>query len=142
MTTGTSLRLQDFEGRWSLSRVITDRRAGTTARFDGSATFTPVAGALSYFETGTLRIDGQPPIHAERRYLWRQDGDRIVIAFEDGREFHDFTATSPDASHWCDPDTYTVRYDFADWPIWTSTWQVSGPRKDYDMSTRYHRAAD
>ena len=79
-------------------------------------------------------------MQAERRDLWRQDGSRIVVDFADGRPFHDFRPDSPEASHRCDPDSYAVRYDFRAWPIWCSTWRVTGPRKDYDMVSTYTRS--
>ena len=48
------------------------------------------------------------------------------------------------ASHWCSPDTYEVRYTFsfkgADVEKWKIEYEVKGPRKDYSMETWYTRA--
>ena len=80
-------------------------------------------------------------MQAERRYLWREAGARVEVFFEDGRPFHSFDPDEPRpaADHWCDPDSYSVHYDFSTWPAWTSEWQVSGPRKDYTMHSAYRR---
>lgn len=132
-------RLADFEGHWRVARDIVDHRAGSTGRFVGTAEFTPLAAGLGYREIGQLHLPGQPPFHAERRYIWRQDDTGIHITFEDGRAFHSITPDAPNATHWCDPDTYDVTYRFDTWPDWTNTWDVSGPRKAYKMITRYSR---
>ena len=39
--------------------------------------------------------------------------------------------------HWCDPDSYAVRYDFSRWPEWSARWRVEGPHKAYIMYSRY-----
>lgn len=135
------LRLQDFRGDWSLLRDIADHRSGTAGRFEGTARFTPAGAGLDYVETGLLTMAGQPPMQAERRYVWRSEDGRFVVAFADGRPFHDFTPSRPEASHWCDPDSYRVTYDFSAWPLWTGTWRVSGPRKDYEMISSYRPVA-
>ena len=78
-------------------------------------------------------------MQAERRYLWHTEGAEIVVRFADERPFHRFSPAAPAASHWCAPDTYRVRYDFAHWPLWQAQWDVTGPRKDYLMISRYER---
>lgn len=134
--------LAQFEGVWAIDRHILDHRAGAEGRLTGTATFTPDGEGLTVHETGELRYAGQPPIRAERRYLWRERAGRVEVLFDDGRPFHAFpldTAT-PEARHACDPDAYAVRYDFGAFPDWTARWRVTGPRKDYTMTTRYRRA--
>lgn len=132
----------DFLGDWALSRRIEDARAGAGGRFEGAAVFTEAGpGLLRYEERGGLRMGTGPVLTAERRYLWRFEGARVAVLFEDGRAFHGFDpAGRPEASHWCDPDAYAVRYDFADWPRWRAVWRVTGPRKDYVMDSAYARA--
>ena len=126
-----------FQGRWIVSRVITDHRAGQTGHFEGEARITPSSGPHEYFETGTLEM-GTARLQATRRYLWSPDPDGIAIAFDDGRPFHIIT-DSAKAEHFCDPDQYDVSYDFTNWPDWSSVWSVSGPRKSYVMTTHYRR---
>lgn len=134
--------LKDFAGRWWIDRWIEDRRAGQVGRFTGQAHLTPDDLGLVYVETGQLTLGDAPPMAAERRYLWRPD-DRggVVVLFADGRDFHRFDPATPQpaAHHLCTPDDYRVAYDFADWPAWSAVWEVSGPRKDYRMESRYRR---
>ena len=125
--------LSEFEGRWSVSRVIDDRRAGQTGRFAGTAVFAPVPGGLAYAERGLLELGGAS-FEAERRYAWRAEGGGIAVYFDDGRFFHRIGLR---AAHWCDPDDYRAAYDFAHWPRWRAVWTVSGPRKNYTMTSDY-----
>jgi hypothetical protein len=139
VTTTHRVTLKDFTGRWQVAREITDHRSRAPAQFTGIAEFTPDDAGLAYLETGQLSLPGQPPFHAERRYHWREGADGFDVHFDDGRFFHSVDPDSPTAQHWCDPDTYDVTYDFHAWPIWSSRWTVTGPRKAYDMITTYTR---
>ena len=105
----------------------------------GVAVLSRDGDGLMYRETGDLQLGEMSPIRAERSYLWRPGGvGRVTVAFADGRPFHDIALIPrPEAEHFCDPDQYSVRYDFGDWPRWTAVWRVKGPRKDYRMTTRY-----
>ena len=131
----TERRLADFEGRWDVSRSITPSH-GAPAQFEGQATWHPAADGLAYAETGTLRLPGAAPMKAERRYHWAAD---LSVFFEDGRFFHKVPGAGGRTTHFCDPDTYVVDYDFSDWPGMTVRWTVKGPRKSYVMETRYTR---
>ena len=129
--------LAAFEGHWQIDRMIEDRRAGQTGRFTGTGLFRPDAGGLIYEERGRLTL-GAARFEAERRYFWRVGDGGIDVCFEDGRFFH---RIGPKAVHWCDPDDYHVTYDFGDWPRWQAAWQVTGPRKDYVMTSIYRPAS-
>lgn len=134
------MTLAEFEGEWRIARMIRDRLAKRTGRFDGSAVLHADGDGLAYSERGLLRFPGNPPLEAVRCCLWRQAGKRISVLFQDGRPFHDFTPKGVStAEHSCPPDSYAVLYDFSRWPQWSSEWTVSGPRKDYSMVTRYVR---
>ncbi len=138
-----ALVLGDFEGVWRVERRIEDAR-GPGGRFEGRAVFAPDGtGGLAYDEEGALVLEGQGPVAATRRYLWRPDGaGRVEVLFADGRAFHGFSlADGAKAEHWCDPDHYRVAYDFAAWPEWRAEWRVSGPRKAYRLWSRYRREA-
>ena len=91
-----------------------------------------------YAHRGTCRVAvaGQPKMAAERRYFWAQD---LSVYFEDGRFFHRVPAEGGTAHHWCDPDRYTLVYDFSGWPRFTVDWRVTGPRKNYSAHTSYCR---
>ena len=129
----------DFAGNWDIHRRILDRMAGEEGNLVGSVSIRGEDAAFVYFENGILRLGTRPPLHATRQYLWTGDGTGIDVAFHDGREFHriDLEAPEVEARHDCAPDIYVVRYEFARWPQWTSVWTVTGPRKNYVMTTDY-----
>ncbi len=128
--------LNDFEGAWTLRRFIT-HASGAEAEFRGTATWTPDdQGRLRCSEDGLLKVGQGAPVTARQTYLWE---DGLRVHFSDGRFFHTVPASGGDASHWCDPDQYDGAYDFSDWPKWTVTWRVLGPRKDYTMRSAYSR---
>lgn len=127
--------MQDFVGTWELTRRI-KHSDGTLVQFDGQAIWAADDDGLCQEESGTLRIGTGAPIVAKRRYLWRPE---LSVHFEDGRFFHDVPPMGGKAAHWCAPDQYDVNYDFAAWPVFQVTWQVSGPRKSYRMDSTYRR---
>lgn len=130
--------LAEFIGIYGVTRVIEDARAGAQSRFDGQAVIERDADGAVYVETGALRVNGQR-FEAERRYLWRAQPARIFVSFADGTAFHDFDpALGGQASaHLCGDDMYRGGYNFGDWPRWSLTWDVTGPRKDYRSVTQY-----
>ena len=133
-------RLMDFEGTWAIDRVIEDRLGGS-GRFVGQARFAPDGAGLRYHEDGVLTLGTGASMRAERSYVWRQDGPRSVVTFDDHRPFHSFDPMGSGAGdrHHCDPDIYDVIYDFDAWPKWSSVWTVIGPRKDYVMRSDFLR---
>ncbi|MBP7241379.1 DUF6314 family protein [Amaricoccus sp.] len=137
------MHLSAFEGAWELARDIADARSGQRGRFVGRARFIPTPEGLRYREEGELTLGDGPGITATRDYLWRAGADgAIEVLFADGRLFHSFHPAdpAPTAEHECPPDLYRARYDFAAWPCWQVEWRVSGPRKDYDMVSRFRPA--
>lgn len=128
--------LGDFEGTWRIERTIEHANAAA-AQFDGQAKWHVTDGGADYVETGVLTIKDSAPMQAERRYRWAPD---LSVFFDDGRFFHKVPAAGGQAVHWCDPDTYTVEYDFAPWPHFRVTWDVRGPRKSYRMVSLYRPA--
>lgn len=134
-------RLSDFEGQWHLTRVIHDNRAGQVVKADGSAVLRGDPTGLIYDETIILRIPGQPEMAGTRRYLWRAAEDRVTIHFDDERYFHTLKLGQgrSEDHHDCSPDSYYAIYDLTGWPSWTVRWTVSGPRKSYEMETKYTR---
>ncbi len=131
--------ISDFQGVWRLTRLIRDERAGQVVHADGQVELCQDARGLIYDETVTLHIPGQPAMTGTRRYLWRDAGDQIAVHFDDGRYFHALRLgqTRAEDHHDCPPDSYDARYDFSGWPRWTVRWIVSGPRKSYEMETKY-----
>jgi len=141
MSISIRITLAGFEGRWVLRRHIDDRLGGQLGRFEGHADFCETHGGMSYREEGWLTLGSSTPLFASRDYRWREEGGRIAVDYADGRPFHDFVPAEGAAFHACDPDSYCVTYDFSGWPdAWQSDWAVTGPRKDYVMTTHYLRA--
>ena len=141
MSAAAPTRVRDFRGTWQIRRTVLDRRLAAEGSFEGLAWFTAEESWTLYEERGQLSFPGQPSMTATRRYRWTNgDEGEIVVKFEDGRPFHSFQLSgTAAATHLCDPDTYTVSYDFRRWPVWSATWEVSGPRKDYRMISHYAR---
>ncbi len=133
------LRLHDFARDWRIERRIDDRLSGRPGRFDGEARLVPAAEGFLYREKGTLTFADGLPLVAHRDYLWRQVGEEIEVRFPDRRPFHRFVpeGRAPGTDHTCGRDFYRVTYDFSAWPLWTATWSVSGPVKDYVLRSSY-----
>lgn len=112
-----------------------------TGRVAGTLSFSPGEGGLVADETGRMRLGDGPEWQTGRRTIWRQDGERLAVSFGDGRPFHVCDPANPRAEHVCTPDLYRVTYDFSTFPDWRCVWRVSGPRKDYVMTTDHRRDA-
>lgn len=134
----TPRSIQDFEGRWHLSRRITSVHQ-PAATFQGQAAWQRAEGGCWYTETGQMQIGSSAPMQAERRYFWRSD---LSVWFEDGKFFHDVPPLGGAVRHWCDPDEYLGHYVFSAWPAFEVSWQVTGPRKAYAMISRYTRSPE
>jgi hypothetical protein len=131
--------LQALEGRWRLSRVIRNAD-GSEAQLSGVTVFRRDGEGLVQEEEGWLTLPGgAAPLRAARRYRWAEAENGLEVRFEDGRPFHavPLGIARPEAEHDCAPDVYRVAYDFADWPHWRAVWSVTGPRKDYVMTSDY-----
>ena len=131
----------DLLGRWELDREIDDRAAAERHRVDGVLTLELVApGRVRWSETGRWRHPtGDVDV---RRDLWlvHEPADGWWVRFDDERDFHPWSPGEP-VVHPCAPDTYRgVVTGTAD--SWTVVWEVTGPRKDYTMTTRLTRPAD
>jgi hypothetical protein len=136
------LGLHDFQGNWLVSRRIDDRHSGRPGRFEGTASLIPAGEGLRYREEGTLTLGYGPAFPATRDYRWLPDGEGIEVRFADGRPFHRFRAegAASGTDHPCGADLYRVTYDFSAWPDWRAEWTVTGPAKDYVMTSLYRRA--
>ena len=138
MTAGM-ITLADLAGKWRLTRVIIDHLAGREGRFVGQCQWLPEADGLRQEEAGILHFADAPPMQAHRSYLWRVEGAGLAVFFDDGRPFHRLGPGLLSDRHYCDPDIYDVRYDFSQWPLWTQSWQVQGPRKDMSILSQFQR---
>lgn len=131
-------------GSWSFSRVIENQ-----ATMQGIATFTPLgAGRLAYCEQGNLKLANGTEVQAEREYVFgNSDGGFKVYFKEDPpRLFHEIALFASDrgelsgrAGHLCGHDDYQSAYTFLPDGTFVVRHMVSGPRKDYTMTTTYMR---
>ncbi len=130
-----------LEGVWRINRVIA-HDDGLRDSFVGQAVFTRSGPRIIHDEDGWLTTGekGQR-LRATRRYVWTNENGRIDVAFGDMRPFHSIPVgvSKPETTYLCPPDRYQVAYDFEDFPSWTMTWRVDGPRKGYEMVSNFSR---
>ncbi|MBL0885781.1 DUF6314 family protein [Myceligenerans indicum] len=138
-------------GTWDFRREVHDRLTGTDYAATGEATFTAEgAGRVRWAENGTLRwADRSTPVTRTLFLTPRRPGAAPPgsataapgwwVTFEDGRDFHPWTARP--VEHVCGRDLYRGSVEPAS-PTgaphaWTVRWHVTGPAKDYTMVSRY-----
>ncbi len=133
----------DLLGHWRLERTIEDRRGAATLGVSGTVLLeTTDGGAVRWHEVGVLRRPGAAPAEVSRRLLVvppAPESDEVWwVRFADGRPFHPWLPGT-DVEHPCAPDLYRGRVDL-DLPSgWRVRWTVTGPAKDYTMSTTCSR---
>ncbi len=126
--------LEDFCQQWTINRRISvsNKLYGI---FAGSVTFSHrYDETRQYFESGTLHLFNAARLAASRIYIWDHN---LRVSFVDGRFFHQIFADGREIQYECGLDRYRGRYNFDAWPIWEVTWTVSGPQKNYQLSTVY-----
>ncbi len=120
-------------GSWHLARLVEDRLAGAESRVEGRLELGTVApGCLRWQETGRWhQASGEVDV---RRGLWIvEESGAWWVRFEDGRDFHPWVP-GDEVVHPCGADTY--RGMVSGTPSrWSVRWEVSGPGKDYTMTT-------
>jgi hypothetical protein len=150
LATGT---LGYLAGDWDVVREIADHRSGNAGSFRGRASFRPrpeTAAAepdgldgrvLELTEHGELRF-GAHRGSAGRSLLYYGCSDGSTdVRFADGREFYrlDLRTGSCRALHPCRADRYAVTVTWLSADSFTEVWQVTGPDKDYDLTSVYTR---
>ena len=126
-----------FRGQWQMVRIIENVTEGVIGEVWGQAEFSDDPEGLRCRETGVLRFGGQDWATG-RSSLWRFDGERIEVAYADGRPFHDFLTRHPIALRIEGAARYEIVYDFEP-GTWISRWQLLEPGAEYLMTTRYRR---
>ncbi len=134
-------------GAWAFTRVIDDHLADDEKHVAGEAELVAVEdGRIRWSESGILRAGNQRLPVMRTNYL-EPRGDDWFVTFEDGRDFHPW---SPGASvvHHCGDDLYSGRIAVGDAgresraesvDSITVRWRVTGPQKDYTMTTVLRR---
>lgn len=134
-------------GDWDVVREIADHLGGQPGEFRGRASFRPGSATasgrvLDFAEQGELRFGGyQGPATRSLQYEGLADGSADV-RFADGRAFFrlDLRCGRCRAEHLCRADRYAVTVTWLSPDCFTEIWRVTGPDKDYDMTTVYTRA--
>jgi len=128
-------------GRWDFTRTIDDRLAGAQSTVVGHTDLVAESDEhVRWHEEGILYSDGRELEVFRNLHVVLRDGAWIVT-FEDGRFFHPW-APGEQVEHPCGADVYVGRITAveSDAPAstvvrWTVQWKVSGPHKDYTMTT-------
>lgn len=130
-----------FSGAWAFLRRVEDKRQRLEGSQLGEARFMPDGDGLRYRESGQLAL-GDHRGTGHRSYLYRFPGNgQVEILFESGDFFLalDLSDGSGTAEHLCERDRYRARFIVEDSYRWRNDWIVSGPRKDYVLTTWYLR---
>lgn len=138
-------------GRWGLARSIDDRITGQASTVTGYTELTvETADRVRWDEAGTLTMGGREyPV--SRTLVIARHSDVWMVTFADGRPFHPWTP-GEHVVHPCGADLYVGSIDAlpesesesgAGVPArWMVEWTVTGPRKDYTMTTLLTRRVD
>lgn len=131
-------------GRWRIVRRIGDARLGIVGRLTGYASFTPAPDGLIHDETGDLRFgDYRGPV-TRRYHLAIKQPSAAEMRHADGRLFHalDLASGHAEILHQCGSDQYRGRYRVLSDNRFAVTWHVTGPRKNYRLSTIHARLGE
>ena len=144
---GTSCGITDLpgflQGTWRLARIIEDRRTQTSGFLRGRAVFTPHRRGLRCREQGRMRLGPhEGPTHRTHFYEFPRK-DLASVLFDDGRPFHDLDLTGGrwHCTHLCGADRYRGEFLVLGADVLAVRWEVTGPRKDYALVSRYRRDA-
>ncbi|OSJ32528.1 hypothetical protein BSZ19_18410 [Bradyrhizobium japonicum] len=131
-------------GNWSIDRVIEGQ--GTLR---GLATFSRLdEDSLAYREQGNLRLPNDTELQTEREYIFKKRDGGFDVFFKENppRLFHAIVLSphvgggvTGDGRHLCNFDYYRSSYSFLPDGSIVIRHVVSGPRKDYKMTTAYSR---
>lgn len=143
----------DFlEGEWCVERRFEGSYGGA---FTGKANFAPEADELQtyrYTEQGELTDSEGQTFDAKQSYLYRLAEGKLQVLKREASDWmvmHDLEFVVEDDGgkatashvHLCGQDHYagTYRIDLAA-EAWEVTYTVSGPKKDYRISSEYERS--
>jgi hypothetical protein len=131
-------------GRWQITRDLVDRARGANGTFSGIATvIAQDATTLRYVEDGKVSFDGYvgDAVRAYRYDLF--DGERAMVRFADGRDFHplDLRTGVFRARHDCGDDVYLGRIRARSADQLETRWRVTGPGRDLLLVTQLQRLA-
>lgn len=121
-------------GAWTFTRVIDDHLAGDEKRVVGRCEIAEAdRGRIRWSEEGTLYSSGMELPVSRTSYI-EPRGDGWFVTFEDGRDFHPWSPGEA-VVHPCGADLYAGQIDVPGPDGFTVRWRVTGPSKDYTMTT-------
>ena len=147
MNIGTMV-LDTLRGEWALRRNVDP----TGEQLIGDADFASTGeSALTYRESGILRLRDGRELSASRQYRYCAVGHRVDVQFAEGpntgklflnlefsRKSWGYEATD---THVCGDDAYHAFYRILDAGSFETVIRVIGPRKAYDLRSRYSKVS-
>lgn len=123
-------------GTWTFERVISDHAAHEEHHVTGTTELVAEGpDRVRWSESGVMAWrDTEIPVSRTLFLTLRDDG--WFVTFDDGRDFHPWTPQT-EVEHLCGNDLYVGRIDvLTGGPArWTVEWNVTGPAKNYTMTT-------
>ncbi|GAA1740237.1 DUF6314 family protein [Aeromicrobium alkaliterrae] len=128
---------RDLVGTWQLTRRVDDR-LGPVRHVTGTSELSLIDdGRVRWSESGTMTWDGGSTPFTRTLFVeLREDG--WWVTFDDGRDFHPWDTDSP-VVHPCGADLYEGRIEPKGPDAWSVVWNVTGPAKDYTMTSHLTR---
>lgn len=124
---------QRLLGRWRLARTIEDAYAGQRSTVTGLVELVAERpGEIHWEERGRWDRPGGV-VEVRRGLRLRREAAGWWVLFEDGRPFHPWTPGA-EVVHPCGADTYRGLVT-GDPSRWSVRWDVTGPAKDYSMTS-------
>ncbi len=134
-------------GQWRLQRYVEDRLGPARTVVGTLSLEADGTDRIRWREVGTMSwVDGETEVSRELTLVREPDGAGWTVHFADGRVFHPWRP-GRQVHHPCGSDDYRglVEVDPRDVhgaPTgWSVRWDVTGPAKDYTMTTRLSRIA-
>lgn len=141
---------QRLSGLWSFNRQITDFLSHEKLQAHGEAHFTPTSleGVLLYQEQGKM-VHSNGYHDFQQSYFYLINGEqKIEVYFSQyspsgelvmGDYFHSINleGKSDQFNHMCGQDHYLGHMQLISETAFELSWQVQGPRKNYQLWTQY-----
>jgi hypothetical protein len=135
------LELEFFHGLFTLERAVSN---GT--KMVGVVQFDVLSeNSLSYFEKGNVVLPDLTQLPFERFYVYEISHNKLAVFFDAQKTqlFQNITLTSKEnaligqAVHHCLDDIYSSLYAFYPDYRFTISHHVTGPKKDYHITTQF-----
>lgn len=141
-----------LKGEWSFKRIIEGHGSmqgmASVVTAPAEEFFGREERLLHYREKGRLLLTGGEEFESEREYLFDRSDNGFAVYFKETprRLFHTISLERQDGGllrggsvHWCHDDVYKTLYEFLPDGQFVIQHDVTGPRKDYRIFTKYVR---